>query len=610
MDSQIARQDGHDYDQNNPSGMEGQEDNQQGKTSVLLKKAKAKARKIKDKLKKKDGNGDQDNNQNYEGHQEEEEYHDDDDGDDEMVEDSEVYDSVPMYESPAVMNPAAGQNPSGNLEKPTVAAEDRHDSKYPDPQTRPFSQWQDEDTGKYGGSTGRSTAMGVADVHMPAKQDGSFSSSGTFGTPGSESAANFVPGEGAGHTGQRPKISMETPTGMEEDPHSPKDRPDVASYQSKVTDPTGAGGEEAGITGILHSFNKVNVSDEPESNPRSEEAPALYTGSHDQFSPEPIPPQSTMNPVDPGSDLRSFDSNTTEDVPLDNVTNLPSNQSGYTEKLSYATSAIADKAIAAKNVVASKLGYGGNQDQTAASESTQGVDQEIGKPGMTAEYGQKIVATVTEKLAPVYEKVSSVGAPMYEKVSNAGSSVVTPVYEKVSSVGAPVYEKVSNAGSSMVSKVRGTGTGQEGGVEGQDQGVSVKEYLAEKLRPGEEDKALSEMISETLYTQKQGGEGDEGENQKPVGIVTESEEVRERLGSDDDPNREMTETESKIAGNASATGKGMVESVKGTVTSWFSRGGDQKQASEAGSPGNTHGEEATTGYENGLGERRLQESGN
>ncbi|CAL9030633.1 unnamed protein product [Prunus brigantina] len=39
----------------------------------------------------------------------------------------------------------------------------------------------------------------------------------------------------------------------------------------------------------------------------------------------------------------------------------PSNQSNtYTEKISSAASAIADKAISAKNVVASKLGYGGN----------------------------------------------------------------------------------------------------------------------------------------------------------------------------------------------------------------------------------------------------------
>ncbi|MGJ2918480.1 hypothetical protein ACR8KM_22610, partial [Salmonella enterica subsp. enterica serovar Paratyphi A] len=97
------------------------------------------------------------------------------------------------------------------------------------------------------------------------------------------------------------------------------------------------GCEDAGITGMPDSFNKMNVYDEPESKPKSEEAPELFTDSQDKFSQEPIPQQSTINPND------------TEDVPVDNVTKLPSNQSGY-------TSAIADRAIAAKNAVAWTLG--------------------------------------------------------------------------------------------------------------------------------------------------------------------------------------------------------------------------------------------------------------
>lgn len=69
------------------------------------------------------------------------------------------------------------------------------------------------------------------------------------------------------------------------------------------------GGEEIGISTILHSFGKINIH---------------------------------------GGDAKTS-----------------SNQgSSYTEKVSSATSAIVEEAISAKNAVASKLGYGGgNNDQ-------------------------------------------------------------------------------------------------------------------------------------------------------------------------------------------------------------------------------------------------------
>ncbi|XP_058205908.1 uncharacterized protein LOC131319581 isoform X2 [Rhododendron vialii] len=675
--------------------MEGAEDNRQEKTSVF-QKAKAKARKMKDTIKMKTGHGqDLDNtNQNDQGHDEEE--------DEQMVEDSEVHDTVPKYESPAVTSTVAGQKkPDDKLGKPATAAEDQYGSKYTDAQTRPSSQWPDENTDNRGVDTARPTGMGAAGVQVPKNRDGLFSSSGALGAPGSESAGNFVHGDG-GHMGD-PKISSETPAAMEEDPYKP-------DYQSKVADPTGAGGEEAGINSIMKSFNKLNVDDgEPESKPISERAPETYTESQDHFSQEPILPTSTINPDDPGSISKSFDGDKPEDAPLDNVTNLSSNQSSYAQKIPYA-----DKAIAAKNVVASKLGYGSTEDPTTSPKATQG-GEEIGKPGMTTDYGQKIVAPesfnkvnaddgepeskpISERAPETYTESQDHFSPepipptstinpddpgsisksfdgdkpedtpldnvtnppsnqssYPEKISYATSAITdTAIAAKnvVASklgygstedptaspkatqggeeIGKPgtttVYEKVSNVGSSVVSKVRGTGTKQDQGVEGQDQGdegqdQGVKGYLAEKLRPSDDDKALSEVISDTLHNRKQEVDGEEeGENQKPaVGTVTESEEVRERLGSDEG-NRGMTETESKAAANASPTGKGMVESVKGTVTSWFSRGGDQKQTSEA-SPGtipeeerlsSSTGEEAVGHGQIGVGEPgegRLQESG-
>ncbi|KAH7854401.1 hypothetical protein Vadar_013377 [Vaccinium darrowii] len=719
MDSQIPRPGG--LDQNQPTGMEGQEDHQPGKRSVFMNKVKAKARKIKDALTKKDDNADHDNNdETVEGHEEE----------DEMVVDSEVHESVP------------GKNPSGNLEKPTVAAENRYDSKYQDPQTRQFSQGQDEDIGKYGGSTGSSTLMGVADVHVPEKPDDSFSpSAGTFGTPGSESAGNFVHGEVAGHTGQRPKISMETPTCMEEDPPKPKDGPEASNYLSKIDDPTGAGGEEAGITGMRHSFDKMNVYDKPESKPKSEQAPELYTESQDQFSPEPIPPQSTIN------------ANDTEDVPVDNVTKLPSNQSGY-------TSAIADKAIAAKNAVAWTLGYGANQDETASLGTLYTQKQEgEGKEGEK----QKPVAIVTEfeeasellgsdedpkremteteyktgcedagitGMPDSFNKMNVYDEPESKPKSEEAPELYTDSQDKFSQEPIPPQSTInpndtedvpldnvaklpSNqsgytfpiadkaiAAKNVVASKLGYGGNQdetaasdtldtrkqEGeGEEGENQkpmgivteseevrerlgsddpngemteteskiGSSVKDTLftrkqeeegekGENQKPAgivtesgevrerlgsdedpskektETESKIDSSVKDTLYARKQEEEGEKGENQKPVGIVTEPEEVRERLGSDEDPNREKTETESKAASNVSPTGKGYVESVKDSVTSWWSGGGAQKQDSEA-SPGKTHGEgerlSSSTGEaaaaagdgDKGVGERRLQE---
>ncbi|CAL2243691.1 unnamed protein product [Prunus armeniaca] len=98
-----------------------------------------------------------------------------------------------------------------------------------------------------------------------------------------------------GHLGQS-RVNLDRPRGLEEDPNPQAYT--LSNYQNKVTDPTNAGGEEVGITPIIHSLDKMNI----------------HAG---------------------------------------------------TEQSSYpcATSAIADKAISAKNVAASKLGYGGNNDQ-------------------------------------------------------------------------------------------------------------------------------------------------------------------------------------------------------------------------------------------------------
>ncbi|RYR56236.1 hypothetical protein Ahy_A05g021992 isoform B [Arachis hypogaea] len=226
----------------------------------------------------------------------------------------------------------------------------------------------------------------------------------------------------------------------------------------------------------------------------------------------------------------------------------PSNQSSYTEKISSATLAIADKAVSAKNTVASKLGYRHKGD---SNEETQ---RENAASTSTAEYGKRIAHSLTDKLAPVYGKVAGVG-------------------------------------SAVKSKVPGTSTGSEN-----DKGWSVKDYFAERLRPQDEDRALSKVISETLHHKRnqeeenvvhgeaenhvkrvvsdavhmRGEEEGEEEHERrkkiSMGKVRESEEVKRRLGSGNE------ETERYEECYVNSPGKSVVDKVKDVVFgSWFTK---------------------------------------
>nr|DAD28257.1 TPA_asm: hypothetical protein HUJ06_029725 [Nelumbo nucifera] len=118
-----------------------------------------------------------------------------------------------------------------------------------------------------------------------------------------------------------------------------------------------------------------------------------------------------------------------------------------------------------------------------------------------------ITETVTEKLAPAYAKVT----------------------ETVSETLAPAYAAVTQATNIIASKIHGSPTSaSETGPQSiaissseqkWDKGVSVKEFLMQKLEPGEEERALSQMISEAMSPRKVPGE---------MGVV---EKVREAVSS-------------------------------------------------------------------------------
>lgn len=246
------------------------------------------------------------------------------------------------------------------------------------------------------------------------------------------------------------------------------------------------------------------------------------TGSHDQFSPEPTPPEPLKNtPL--VSETR--DTAKDEEYSLNLASEKPSSQSSYTEKISSTTSAIADKAVSAKNIVASKLGYG-EKDQTPANEYHEG--QEATKQASVADYGKKMAATVTETLTPVYEKVAEAGSTVMSKLHGPG-------------------------GTGTASEVAGTGTD----VPEQDKGVTMKGYVVEKLRPGEEDRALAEAISDVLHKQEDDVPGIETRSR---GKLTESEETVRVVHTGDERD-----------GNSPTNG-GVVDKIKGAVGSWFGKG--------------------------------------
>ncbi|CDY32583.1 BnaC03g15510D [Brassica napus] len=198
----------------------------------------------------------------------------------------------------------------------------------------------------------------------------------------------FSPGDDEDLGGQR-RVNIGRPRGLEEDPGAPGGE-SVSNYQTKVTDPTHQGGGEAGVPAIVESLGKMKVTDESPVHKsgrefereiptrshefglknehaigfggESEDGMGKYfrtrshdddvkvenvlvrdlpTGTHDQFSPDLSRPK----------ERHDFEE-THESKPTT-----------YSEKIGSATSFVTDKAVAARNAVASKLGYSGESGQ-------------------------------------------------------------------------------------------------------------------------------------------------------------------------------------------------------------------------------------------------------
>lgn len=128
--------------------------------------------------------------------------------------------------------------------------------------------------------------------------------------------------------------------------------------------------------------------------------------------------------------------------------------------------------------------------------------------------------------------------------------------DMVSSAASKVYDIVADAGTAVISKVKPAGTkdGEGEAVGNQGKGVSFKEYITEKLTPGEDEKALSELIreagqkrnNEAVEVPRQEGTGSE-EGGRGVGVVGK---IRETItsflgGGQGSPKSPQTESHTK-----------------------------------------------------------------
>ncbi|KAL2248646.1 UNVERIFIED_CONTAM: Low-temperature-induced protein [Sesamum indicum] len=497
----------------------GQQHHHHEKKSVL-KKVKDKAKKIKDTLKK-HGHGHGHGQVDHQGGVNREQGYHEEDKQQVMVDDPEVH-GAPMYESSAIRSRDIPKEASIDLQKPTDTPTDRFDHNVRDEGiTRPSAP------GQIGSEYGRQAAM---EAHAPENKSTPLPTI-------REAVDTKKPGA------NESKVKIGQTMGLEEDPHSTKTTRAAeippSNYQSKVTDPTGAGGKEADVA---RQFNNLNVHDASAvSKPVAGQA-----GSGGPLTPPP--PKPTLNQFDRDRELKgkTQDPAMSEDLP----------QETFTGKISSTGAVIADKAVSAKNAVASKLGYDGTSGQ-------EGQEYSSGKPAseLVTDYAHKVVETL-----------------------------------------APVYEKVAGAGTVVMSKVHGS-TGEDKHKEGADKGVATTDYLAEKLRPGDEDKALSEVITEAFHKKKDAGE------KHPVGKVTESEEVAARLGTGAETKREGDDA---LAAGAESSGQSVTDRVKDAVGSWLGKSTGIQTAqdsiagsfvSDAGSGGRGvgGGEEATSGQQRNVG---------
>ncbi|KAK7391382.1 hypothetical protein VNO78_19798 [Psophocarpus tetragonolobus] len=335
-------------------------------------------------------------------------------------------------------------------------------------------------------------------------------------------AKTFSVEEKAGLT----KDNLGRSIGLEGQPRAPS-KPEAYSppnYQTNVSDLSDIGKDEIEITPLEESFAKMNVHDEPKPTPEKIFQPTAVdseyppVGSHDQFVPHLSAATQTQIP------FAEIHDQFNEETVSSNINRNLENPTETGQSLNTITAAVeeqphyeasTDAVVSPKDVMVSEIGSGEKddiEDKVVTNEEQQKSGVPSNMSSSTAQYGKNIAHTLSEKLAPAYDKVAGVGSAVKSKVTGISTD--------------------------------GVGTEAKNGV-------SVKDYLAEKLRPGEEDKTLSKVISEALHKNKE-------------------EPVKNEDGNLDDRDEKVRE-ESCV----NSSGKGMVHKLKGVVGYWFGKSEDK-----------------------------------
>ncbi|KAL5231568.1 hypothetical protein ABZP36_030344 [Zizania latifolia] len=132
-------------------------------------------------------------------------------------------------------------------------------------------------------------------------------------------------------------------------------------------------------------------------------------------------------------------------------------------------------------------------------------DVEVLEEPMGAASGTSYTDTIKSTAAGTTLYGKKIATTVYEKVAVVGTAMVRKVEQVTHSAGAAI-PGVGSQGTPQDDTASATATARAGAgepVSGQDKGVTVIGYIAEKLRPGDEDRALSEAISGAVRRRKE-----------------------------------------------------------------------------------------------------------
>lgn len=171
----------------------------------------------------------------------------------------------------------------------------------------------------------------------------------------------------------------------------------------------------------------------------------------------------------------------------------------------------------AAHAIASKIQ--GMTSSIPSSPPKKTLTEEQGNPVLSRE--DKIVSVKENKKLPSLEEaIADNEIQEKDTVPSPGKTISETVSKKL----APAYATISDATHAITSKIQEISTSMltddSGGINTRnwDKGVSVKEYIKNKLEPGEDDKALSQVISDAISPKK--NPDDKGVMEKVKDAVT------------------------------------------------------------------------------------------